>query len=699
MATTILQWNANSLRARSIDFKHFISNHKPDIICIQETYLKPNLNYDLPGYSIERKDRLDQRKGGVATMIRNGLIYKVINLNLNTEALVVSVKLKNRQLTIVNIYEPPDSNINIDDYKELFSRPNSIMVGDLNAYSQLWGATKTDNRGTLLDGLIEDLNLSVLNNGQGTHIKPDGSLSPIDLSITSTNLSIKCSWKVNPDSLGSDHRPIIIGIDEPAVCENGAQIKYCFKKADWDRFKNYCKEHLNDSLVNENLDKFYENIINAILSAADASIPKSRCGFRSKKVPYWNEQCDQAVRARKEAERKMIKTKNLDDCIKYRETKARAQKTLKQSKRDYWESYCNSLTNDTKLSSVWKMAKKMSGTNSKSEISTLNENNKTMADTSSNKNYSNEFQYRKIAKEIKWKPNSKMPNNNNEINEKFTILELQNAIRQCKKNSSPGQDNITYEMLKRMPKSCLNIFLEYFNRVWEAGQISVNWKEAVVIPILKPGTDATRPQSYRPISLTPVLCKIMERIVTNRLVWFLEKNSLLNEAQSGYRKYRSTLDQLTRLHDSIYKSINNKGYTVGVFIDFSRAYDMLWKDGLLCKLRNIGIGGNIYNWINDFLTDRTIRVKVGNEISDRYILENGTPQGSVISPILFLMMINDIPSARDTNTEMSLYADDSGVWRSGGNLGLIFKELQDHINAINRWCKNGVLKLMRIKLL
>ena len=259
-------------------------------------------------------------------------------------------------------------------------------------------------------------------------------------------------------------------------------------------------------------------------------------------------------------------------------------------------------------------------------------------------------------KESEWKTNSTVNNpKNNELNESFSMNELNSAIKQCKQKSSPGQDNISYEMLKHMPKSSLRILLRLYNQLFSEGRVLHEWKEAVVIPIHKPGTDATLPGSYRPISLTSVLCKIMERLITNRLVWFLEKYNLLNKNQSGYRKNRSTIDQLIRLHDSINKSINTNGYTLGIFIDFSKAYDMMWREGLLYKLRNIDLLGNIYSWIEDFLTGWTIKVKIGSTLSESFDLENGTPQGSVISPILFLiMMINDIPSDGDLHTNCSL---------------------------------------------
>jgi len=107
------------------------------------------------------------------------------------------------------------------------------------------------------------------------------------------------------------------------------------------------------------------------------------------------------------------------------------------------------------------------------------------------------------------------------------------------------------------------------------------------------------------------------------------------------------IDHIIRLQDTInkYNNNNNNGYTVGVFIDFQSAFDMIWRTGLLIKLKILGITGNIFNFTKNFLTDRSIPVKVGSAFSQKYTLDNGTAQGSIISPLLFLTMINDLPDS------------------------------------------------------
>src|SRR5215831_460847 len=112
------------------------------------------------------------------------------------------------------------------------------------------------------------------------------------------------------------------------------------------------------------------------------------------------------------------------------------------------------------------------------------------------------------------------------------------------------------------------------------------------------------------------MCKLMEKIVNNRLNWYLEENNILKNYQTGFRKHKNTLDQIMKLQDTIHKFNATKGYTVGVFIDFEKAYDMIWRNGLLAKLKKIGITGNMFAFIKDFLENRTFQVQMGNTKSD-----------------------------------------------------------------------------------
>ena len=161
------------------------------------------------------------------------------------------------------------------------------------------------------------------------------------------------------------------------------------------------------------------------------------------------------------------------------------------------------------------------------------------------------------------------------MNEQFSYHELMSAIRQSKKNTSPGEDRIPFEFLKEMPKGSQHVVLKLYNKIWDTGNVPTQWKHAIVLPILKAGKDPHAPSSYRPISLTSTLCKVMEKLIANRLMWFLEKNNKLSNVQTGFRKNRSTVDQIVWLQDAINKYIRNQGHTLGVFLDFKNAFDKI----------------------------------------------------------------------------------------------------------------------------
>ena len=164
----------------------------------------------------------------------------------------------------------------------------------------------------------------------------------------------------------------------------------------------------------------------------------------------------------------------------------------------------------------------------------------------------------------------------------------------------------------------------------------------------------------------------------------MEKNHLINKFQFGFRKNHNTVDHLYRLKEEIKFSLENKYSTIAIALDYTRAFDLVWRDGLLIKMMSLNIRGKIITWIKNFLTDRSNIIRIANYTSNPYILENGIPQGSSLSPTLFLIMINDFPSLSNY-TSKSLFADDANIWRSGSNLKQISHHLQEDLLEIEDW--------------
>src|SRR6266568_3477748 len=174
-------------------------------------------------------------------------------------------------------------------------------------------------------------------------------------------------------------------------------------------------------------------------------------------------------------------------------------------------------------------------------------------------------------------------------------------------------------------------------------------------------------------------------MVANRLNWYLNKNLYDNANQSGFCQNRSCLDNASRLFFEAKNSLNSGLSTIAIFLDFQRAFDLVWIDGLLMKLLTYNINGNMAKFIGDFLKNRSSCVKVGNSFSDEYSSKNGIPQGCVLSPLLFKIFINDFPNL-NVNTSTSLFADDSSIWRSGNSPLEIGSIIQKDLDIIEKWC-------------
>ena len=266
----------------------------------------------------------------------------------------------------------------------------------------------------------------------------------------------------------------------------------------------------------------------------------------------------------------------------------------------------------------------------------------------------------------------------------FSLSELKMALSNTG-YSSPGCDNICYVMIRNLPDKFLEKVLELYNKIWNEGKLPKVWKSATIRPFPKPGKDSSNPENYRPIALTSHLGKLMEKMVVARLNYFLEYKCPFKKYQTGFRKSKSTTDALVKLSNEIEKTLIMKEVMVAVFLDIEKAYDTMWREGLLIKLDKMGISGRMYNYILDFLSQRTIRVRVGNGISKEYTVESGIPQGSVISPILFNIMVNDIFEKLGERNEGLLYADDAVIWKRGRNITYITTAIQKEIQVLEQW--------------
>ena len=175
----------------------------------------------------------------------------------------------------------------------------------------------------------------------------------------------------------------------------------------------------------------------------------------------------------------------------------------------------------------------------------------------------------------------------------------------------------------------------------------------------------------------------MEKMVNSRLVWHLEAHNLLTPVQFGFRKNRSTLDPLLRLSNQSQQGFANQCQTIGVLFDLEKAYDTTWRHGVTKQLQNMEVKGNMIRFIRSFLSDRSIKVRVGNTLSS-FKLEEGVPQGSVLSVTCFAVAINGVISEISSRVRASLFVDDLAIYFTAYDAESACRYIQNSINSLSK---------------
>ena len=643
--------------------------------------------------------------GGVCILVKNNFIHSQVQFQADLQALAVCITINKKTYTVASVYVPPSETLNELAFDRMINSFSSryLILGDFNGHSHLWGANQENERGKIVEKLIDRHNLILLNDSVHTRFDTYHQTSSLlDLSLCHPSIYMDVACEISSDRLGSDHHPIIITANTSDHPVPERVPKWNFKKAKWDAFQDQCITEITPDFFNDAEDKM-AIFSSTLLDIAADNIPKTSPFPKRKAKPWFDEDCQAAKKERNKANRLANKHPSAANSMRARLIQARTKMLFKQKKRDSWKNYVSSVNVNTPSKKVWDMIRKITGKNVASPMHHLKDDNGTLitdrveiANTlgaaieksSSSNNYSKEFQSIKAQKE-KQKINFKT-NRNLRYNKKFTMRDLKRSLKKSN-NSSPGPDQIHYEILRHLPIETLHILLDIINETWKSDTFPESWREALIISIPKPGKDHFNPLNYRPIALTSCICKTVERMVNERLVWYLEKNGLLAKQQCGYRSNRSTVDHLVRLETFIRDAFIHNQHLVAVFFDLQKGYDTTWKYGILKDLHNMGLRGNLPIFIGNFLSDRTFQIHLGTILSDKiFHQEEGVPQGAILSTTLFNVKINDIVKQVDPGVECSLYVDDFVIMYRSPTIDAIQRKLQHTIHRLEKWTlENG----------
>lgn len=650
----IIQWNAQSVRPKSLALEQLLSQDKIHIAALSETWLEPESNFKINNYKIFRKDRQDSY-GGVALLIHRSVEASLHSFSSSNPGMeVLMVKIHNCQFIeyVFSIYCAPSVHTDQLDWEHLFSSVDkkALILGDLNAHHTNW-SYKTDTRGSQIHDALLESNFVILNDVTSyTRVKLVNNVlqtSSPDITLATHDIAIRLNWATTNENLGSDHLIIRVSTHLDRNIDY-ITLRRNFKKADWSAYRIFLENLFDSFLMCEgDPQKSYDTFISYINIAADRFIPYYKINrnpsnqFTPK--PYWNIALSKCVAERRLALSKFRRNPNPNNLTELQDKIRISQKLIRQARDKSWQEFCSTLDCKITQSQMWRKLRWLKGYNVPRAYIDKEKANDLLCSLT---------------------PDYACPNdpvfaiNKTNLDLLITRQELDNCIR--RKDTSPGSDGISYSMIYNLPNNAKNILLKLYNEFYTLSFVPKQWQDITIVPIPKPNRNPQAPGSLRPIAMISCVCKTFHNILNKRLEWYIEKNNLLSCKTTGFRKHRSTLDNLTNLVSTIQTGFSHNQMCIAVFIDIDNAYNNVDIKSLVNIMQHLGVSSLICRYLWNFLKERCLRMQVDSVSSCRYTCR-GLAQGDPLSPLLFNLATIEICNSIN-NVRISQYADDFTIY-------------------------------------
>ena len=713
--------NIRGLDANFASVEHHLSNSVPHLLLLSETQMAKDSssNFNISNYTLFRNFRL---KGGVCAYVNiNTPVTRLENLESpNFDVIWLKIFLPSTTIILCFCYCSP----NRTDFPSFFeylttshetvttSHPNSeiLYLGDFNVHNTEWlGSSHTDIGGEEAEtfSILNDLDQLI---NEPTHIpdRPYQFLNTLDLCFTTS--SHLYNYTSFPPIGNSDHNLLSLNFNTvpPTNSPCPTRTFWHFNRADWGALRRFYTNYTwSDCFLSGDASTSAEKVGAVIVDGMNRFIPSSSKSF-SPQNPWFDRTCSRAIQARDSAYRGWKNSPSPITLANFHSARNRCRDTLRRAKHAFTKRKCANLTDSPTEKSFWPLAKNISNNFCKSVFPPLIRPDNTVANTPSEKAnlFGLLFSSNSTLDDSGAPPPTPSPLRCPMSLPVITHDQVHGILRSMNVKKAGGPDGIPPRVLRECASALAPILVQLYSLCLNTNTFPQCWKRAYVQPVPKKGSRSD-PSNYRPIALTCILSKVFETLLNSHFLDHLESHSLLSDHQYGFRRSRSTGDILSYLTDLWLSTLKNYGETWVVALDISKAFDRVWHASLLSKLPSFGFPPPLCLLISSFLSNRSISAVVDGATSSSFPINSGVPQGSVLSPTLFLLFINDLLSI--SSNPIHSYADDSTLHSStcfksapstasriASRLNLSDSILAD-LDGISRWGGLNLVKFNSLK--